>query len=133
MLELLKYSDMSVLYHLGKANVVVDSLSRMTMGSVFHLDEAKKDLARDVHRLSSFGVRSESSPDEGIIVHHNSDSYLVVEVKSKQHIHLVLMEFKESVLIKLNESFSLGRDNVLRYQERLCVPNVDGLRDRILK
>ena len=35
------------------------------------------------------------------------------------------MELKESVLGKLNESFSL-RDGVLKYQERLCVPNVDG-------
>ena len=40
-LELLKYYGMSVLYHPGKANVVADALSRMTMGSVSHLDEAK--------------------------------------------------------------------------------------------
>ena len=43
-LELLKDYDMSVLYHPGKANVVADALTRMTMGSVFHLDEAKNDL-----------------------------------------------------------------------------------------
>lgn len=36
------------------------------------------------------------------------------------------MEFKESVLGKL-------RDDVLRYQYRLCLPNVDDLRNRILK
>ena len=43
------------------------------------------------------------------------------------------MELKEFVLIKLNESFSLRGDGVLRYQQRLCVPDVDGLRDRILE
>ena len=43
------------------------------------------------------------------------------------------MELKESVLRKLNVSFSLGRDGVLRYQGRLCVPNVDGLKNRILE
>ena len=73
---------MSFLYHLGKANVFADTLSRMTMGSVSHLDEAKKDLARDVHRLDWLGVRLESSPIGGEIVHNNSESSLVVEVKS---------------------------------------------------
>ena len=95
---MLKDYDMSVLYHSDKANVVVDALSRMTMGSVFHLDEAKKDLAREVHRLARLGVRLESSPDGGAISHPNSKSSLVVEVKSKQHIDLALMEFKELVL-----------------------------------
>ena len=36
-LDLLKYYNMSVLYNCGKANVVVDALSRMTMGSVSHV------------------------------------------------------------------------------------------------
>ena len=107
-LELLKDYDMSVLYHPEKANVVADALSRMTMGSVSHLDEAKKDLARDVHRLTRLGVRLESSPYGGAIVHHSSESSLVVEVKSKKYPDLALMELKESVLGKLNESFSLG-------------------------
>ena len=42
-------------YHPGKANVLADALSRMTMGSVSHLDEDKNDLARDVHRLARLG------------------------------------------------------------------------------
>ena len=42
------------------------------------------------------------------------------------------MELKELVLGKLNESFSMGGD-VLWYQGRLYVPNVDGLRNRILE
>ena len=43
------------------------------------------------------------------------------------------MELNESVFGKLNESFSLGWDGVLRYQERLCVPNIDGLRNHIFE
>ena len=80
----------------------------MTMGSVSHLDEAKKYLAREVHRLARLGVRFESFLDGGVIVHYNSKSSLVFDVMSKQHLYLAFMELKESVLGKLNESFSLG-------------------------
>ena len=52
---MLKDYDMSVLYHLGKANVVADDLSQMTMGSVFNLDGTKKDLAREVRSLARLG------------------------------------------------------------------------------
>ena len=51
-LELLKDYDMSILYHLGKDNVVEDALSRMTMGSVSHVEKVKEELVKDVHRLA---------------------------------------------------------------------------------
>ena len=41
------------------------------------------------------------------------------------------MELKKSVLSNLNESFS-WEEGVLMYQGRLCVPNVDDLRNWIL-
>ena len=52
----------------------------------------------------------EDSPNGGfvVVVHYNCKSSLVVEVKSKQHLDLALMDFKELVLGNLNESFSLG-------------------------
>ena len=85
---------MSFLYQPDKANVVADALSCMTMGSVSHIDEVKKELAREVHRLARLGVRLECSPNGGAIVHHNSKSSLMVEVKSKQHLDQPLMELK---------------------------------------
>ena len=63
---------MSFLYHPDKANVVADALSHMTIGSVSHIDEAKKDLVKEDHRLSRLGVRLEGSPNGGAMVHHNS-------------------------------------------------------------
>ena len=100
----MKDYDTSVLYHPEKANVVADALSRMTMGSASYIDEAKKDIEREVHRFSRLGVRLESDPDGGAVVHRNSESSLVVVVKFKQHLDLALMELKESVLGKFNES-----------------------------
>ncbi|WMV58314.1 hypothetical protein MTR67_051699 [Solanum verrucosum] len=55
-LKLLKVYDMSFLYHPGKANVVVDSLSRFSMGSTAHVKEEHREFARDVHRFARLGI-----------------------------------------------------------------------------
>ncbi|KAH0748282.1 hypothetical protein KY290_027514 [Solanum tuberosum] len=107
-LELLKDYDMSVLYHPGKANVVADTLSRISMGSISHMEEEKRELARDVHRLARLGVRLEDSPKGGVMIRHNYESSVVLDVKSKQHPDPILMELKESVLNKAIETFSQG-------------------------
>ena len=99
---------MSVLDYPCKANVVADTLRRMTMGSASHIEEAKKDLVKDVHRFARLGVRLDDSSNGSLKVHHNFESLLAVEVKSKQHLDQPLMELKQSVLGKLNKSFSLG-------------------------
>ena len=58
------------------------ALNLMTSSSVPLVEEAKKDLVRDDQRFSRLGIRLEDSPNCGFMVHHNSDSSLVVEVKS---------------------------------------------------
>ncbi|XP_069146068.1 uncharacterized protein [Solanum lycopersicum] len=68
----------------------------------------------------------------GVSVYPSSESSLVVEVKQGQQLDPVLMELKDSVLINMNESFSLGGDDILRYQDRLCVPYVNDLRTKIV-
>ena len=100
-LELFKDYDMSVLYHPDKDNVVSDALSRMNMGILSHIDESKKELVKDVQRLARSGMRLEDSPNGGFMIHHNSESSLVVEVKSKQHLDKSLMEFKNQSLASL--------------------------------
>ena len=59
--------------------MVVDVVSSMTMGSVSNLEEAKKDLVKDVHRLAPLGIRLEDSPNGGgFMVHHNPKSSMMV-------------------------------------------------------
>ncbi|KAH0658081.1 hypothetical protein KY289_026829 [Solanum tuberosum] len=102
-LELLKDYDMSILYHPGKANVVVDALSRLSMGSTAHVKEEKRELAK------------------------------VSEVKEKKDHDQILLELKENVHKQKVLAFEQEGDGVLRYQGRLCVPMVDGLQERIME
>ena len=37
------------------------------------------------------------------------------------------------MFVKINYSFGLGDDSILRYQDRLCVPDMDDLRTRIIE
>ena len=47
---------MSVHYHPGKASVVADTLSRLSMGSLAYVEEERKELVKDVHMLAHLGV-----------------------------------------------------------------------------
>ena len=50
-MELLKDYDMSLHYPPSKANVVVDALSRLSIGSLAHVKEGKQELVKDIHHL----------------------------------------------------------------------------------
>ncbi|WMV08501.1 hypothetical protein MTR67_001886 [Solanum verrucosum] len=66
--ELLKEYDISILYHPGKTNVVADVVSRLSMCSTAHVEEEKRELTKDVHRLARLGVQLMDSNEGGIVV-----------------------------------------------------------------
>ena len=102
------------------------------MGSTSHVQDGKKELVKDIHRLSRLGVQLVYSTSAGVSVHTSSESSLVVEVNEGQHLHPVLVELKDSLLVNTNESFALEGDDILRYQDRLCVLDVDDLKNKII-
>ncbi|KAH0633253.1 hypothetical protein KY284_036039 [Solanum tuberosum] len=132
-LELLKDYDMSILYHPSKANVVVDALSTLSMGNTAHVEEKKRELAKDVHRLARLGVRLMDSTEGGLVVMNGAESSLVSEVKGKQDQDPISLELKANVHKRKVIAFEQGGDDVLRYQGRLCVPMVDRLQERIME
>ena len=129
----MKDYDIDILYHPGKANVVADALSRWSMGSVYHVEDGKKELVRDVHRLAHLGVRLVDSNDGRVLVQKGSVSSLVHDVKVNQDLDPRIVELKRLVVEKNIEAFSLKVDGILRYQDRLCVLNIDGLKELILE
>ena len=71
---------MSVHYHPDKVNVVADALSRLSMGSIGHVEDERKELVKDVHRLAHLGFRLMSIYDSSVKVQNGAASSLVVEV-----------------------------------------------------
>ncbi|WMV58759.1 hypothetical protein MTR67_052144 [Solanum verrucosum] len=68
----------------GKENMVVDALSWLSMGSVSHVEEDKKEFVHDVQRLARSGDRLFDSTKVCVMVHNGSKSSFVSDVKSKQ-------------------------------------------------
>ncbi|WMV37608.1 hypothetical protein MTR67_030993 [Solanum verrucosum] len=100
------------------------------MGSVAHIDDEKKGLVREVHRIARLGVQLVDSTKGSVMVHNGSESSFVMDVKSKQDLDPILVKLKESVLKKSVEPFSQEGYGVLMYQGRLCVVDVGLLRTR---
>ena len=55
-------------YHSGKANVVKDAFSRLSMGSVAHVEDKKMELVKDVHRIYRLEVCLMSISDNSVTV-----------------------------------------------------------------
>ena len=130
--ELLKEYDCRILYHLGKANVVADALSRKSMGSLAHISVHKRSIVKELRDLFNKGVQFEVTESQGLVAQFQVRPLLIDEIKANQD--------KDPSFIKLRETVQSGqtfgfeiRDDVLRRGNRLCVPDVDGLRQRILQ
>lgn len=114
-LEFLKDYDMSVHYHPERANVVVDALRRLYMGSVAHVKEERKELVQDIHKLARLGVHLMSISYGSLTIHNRAESSLVVEVKDKQDSDPILLELKGAIHQQRVEVFSQWGHSVLRY------------------
>ncbi|XP_070044903.1 uncharacterized protein [Nicotiana tomentosiformis] len=114
-LELLKDYNITILYHPVKANVVADALSRKaeSMGSLAFISAEMSPLALDIQSLSNKLVRLDISKTSWVIACVVAQSSLLGQIKARQ--------------------FDDPHLEVLRERGRLCVPNVDDLRERILE
>nr|XP_019066930.1 uncharacterized protein LOC109119072 [Solanum lycopersicum] len=61
---------MNVHYNLGKANVVVDGLTRMNMGSTTNIKDEKKELVKDIRILHVDEVAYELALPAGLASSH---------------------------------------------------------------
>ncbi|XP_070039531.1 uncharacterized protein [Nicotiana tomentosiformis] len=102
------------------------------MGSLSYLQPEKRGTTHEVHQLASLGVRLLDSGDIGITIQDIATSSLVTEVKERQYEDPVLVHYRDTTPHKEKKPFEISKDGVLRYEGRLCVPYVAGLRRQVL-
>ena len=97
-MELLKDYDITILYHPGKPNVVVDALSRKTesMGSLAHLQVSRRHLSREVQTLSNDFMRLEVLEKGGFLACVEARSSFFDKIKEKQFADEKLSRIREA-------------------------------------
>ncbi|KAL0557215.1 hypothetical protein IC582_005733 [Cucumis melo] len=127
-LELVKDYDCQILYHLGKANVVADTLSRKVAHSValitkqapFLRDFERAKIAVSVGEVTSqlAQLSVQSTLRQRIIVAQLNDPYLV--------------EKHRLVEVGQGDDFSISFDDGLMLDGRLCVPKNSAVKTELL-
>jgi hypothetical protein len=83
-MEPLKDYDCTIQYHLGRANIVADALSRKSSGSLAFIQEVRRPLIRELHGLVDEGVRFDLSEAEAMIAHFQVKLDLFDKIKITQ-------------------------------------------------
>ncbi|XP_027911491.1 uncharacterized protein LOC114170204 [Vigna unguiculata] len=128
-IKFLKDYDFEILYHLGKANVVADALSKKTVHAAhlmikeLELLERFKDMKLQVELVSEF-IRCSALAI--------SSDFLNL-VNEKQLVDANLKGVRELLGSDEAKKFALGSDNVLRFRGRVCVPEDAKVKRLILK
>jgi len=128
-MEFLKDYDFELLYHPGKANMVADTLSRKTIHTA-HLMIKEVELLekfRDMRIHVELG--SESIRCSTLTI---SSDFLSL-VKERQLLDASLNRVREQLGSDETRDFTLGNDDILRFQGSICVPNDAEVKKLILE
>ena len=115
-MEFIKDYDCVIDYHPGKANVVVDALSRKTMQTLRALN-AKLSLTNDGTVVAA------------LIARPSLLNQVLEAQKKDENISAIISQIGNGKEIE----FTVNENGVLYYKDRVCVPNDNDLRKAILE
>ena len=121
-----------ILYHPGKANVVVDALSRKSAGSFAHINTERRSIIKELHEFIDQGLQLKVTK-KGTLAQFRVRSVYLDRVKITQKSDPQLQKIMFDVQQGQSRDFMIDSDDTLRLGTRLCVPDVDELRKEIMK
>ncbi|XP_070034868.1 uncharacterized protein [Nicotiana tomentosiformis] len=117
----------------SKFNVVADALSRKSMGSLAHIALAKRLLAKDIQRLEDICIRFSVENSVALLACAQAQSLLFEHIKATKYKDERFCKYRDEALAGKSKDIIVESDGVLRMGDRLCVANIDGLRQSILE
>ncbi|KAI4387246.1 hypothetical protein MLD38_005091 [Melastoma candidum] len=127
-MELIKDYDCTISYHLGRANVVADALSRKT-ASLTSIEVEEWRLREQVNEI---GVRVGFSGSGPLLATMIIGSRLMDLIRAAQLQDPYLTEERSKLQVQVDTEFSVSEDDLLRYQGRICIPVQEDLRNLIM-
>jgi hypothetical protein len=124
-LELIKDYDLEVHYHPGKANVVVDALSRKSYANEVQMRPMSSELCAECRHLN-LGFTTNA-------VELVLEPTLEQEIRKGQMKDEKLREIAENIPKGKSPGFRTYENGTLWFGKRLCVPEDKTLRDAILR
>ncbi|XP_058078569.1 uncharacterized protein LOC131226875 [Magnolia sinica] len=129
-METLKDFKFDVSYHPGKENLVADALSRKrALEFVAPLMVREWDMMEFVRDFNMKLIVEE--PFE-IIAHIQAQPMINSKIIEAQKGDELLEKMRESARGDVESEWRISTDGGLRYRGRLCVPNLQGLREEVL-
>jgi hypothetical protein len=126
-LELIKDYELEIHYHLGKANVVADALSRKSQVNMMAARPMPYELAKEFDRLSLEFLNS----TQGVTV--ELEPTLEWDIKDGQKNDEKINEIWQLILDGKDKDFREDAEGIVWFKDRLCVPDIKSIRELILK
>jgi hypothetical protein len=126
-LELIKDYDLEIHYHPSKANLVADALSRKEHVHAAIVAQLPDELVEDFRRLN-LGIVAHT---EGVTI--EVEPTLEQEICKGQISDAKIQEIKDLIIEGRGPEFVEDEQGTVWFKKRICVPEIDSLRETILK
>jgi len=128
-MEFLKDYDFELLYHLRKANVVTNALSRKTIHTTHLMIKEVELLEKFMNMKLQVELESEFIRCSNLTI---SNDFLD-SVRERQLLDVSLNRIREQLGSSEAKDFALGNDGILRFHSRVCIPDDTEVKRLILE
>jgi hypothetical protein len=126
-LELIKDYDLGIKYHPEKVNVVADALSQRSHVSQLVVDRMSFELCEEFDKLNLRIITNTEAIEMEV------GSSLLQEIQRGQLEDEKVQEINHNIRGEKLSGFSEDDEGVLWYKGMICVPNINELKDKILR